>query len=96
MKKGRKIGFVLNANNEESLLERAGKKEFEATYSNFLQLVAQVLDKAIQGDDCWLNIGMTKDRSGLLIVRHWEDDVVYLVAGSLASLSVECGAEIEF
>jgi len=94
MKKGRKIGFVLNANNEEALLQRVGKKEFEATYVDLLQFIAQCLDVAINGDECWINIGMTRDKSGLLLTRHWDDDTLFLVAGSMASLSTECGAEV--
>jgi len=94
MKKGRKIGFVLNPNNEEALLQRLGKKEFEATYVDLLQFIAQCLDVAIKGDNCWVNIGMTRDRSGLLLTRHWDEDVLFLAGGSLASLSTECGAEV--
>ncbi len=94
MKKGRKLAFVLQANNEEALLARQGKKEFEATYVDLLQFLAQVLDAAIEGEDVWVNIGMTRDRSGLLLVRHWDDDTLYLAAGSLSGLSLECQPEL--
>lgn len=94
MKKGRKLAFVLNANNEESLLARQGKKEFEATYIDLLQFLAQCLDAAVGGENVWVNIGMTRDRSGLLLTRHWDDDVLFLAAGSMASLSQECQPEL--
>lgn len=84
-----KVAMQLNANNEASLLERVQEKSFKDTYIDFLQLVAQAFDKAIEGENVYLNVGMTRDRSGLLVVINWDGDKSYLVAGSLASLSQE-------
>jgi len=89
MKKGRKVQFLLTSNNVEAFEERAkGKQPLEAYYG-LLLLCAQVCDHAIDGEDIYCTLGMTRDKSGLLLTISWDRDKSYLAAGSLASLSDE-------
>jgi len=89
MRKGRKVQYVLNANNVEALEERSKGKQPLETYLGLLLLAANVCDHAIAGEDIYMTIGMTRDRSGLLLVITWGEDKSYLAAGSLAGLSDE-------
>ena len=92
MKKGKKLGFVLNPNNLEHLQSRLKTSKAMDNYCDFLALVAQALDLAISGEDIFLTIGITRDKSGLLMTITWDGDKTFLVAGSLASLSDEARA----
>jgi len=90
MKRGKKIQFTLNPNNEETLLTRSKANKLSDNYGSFLQLVAQSMDLMCKGENVYLTLGMTRDRSGLLLVVNWDDDKTFIVAGSLAGLSDEC------
>jgi len=92
MKKGRKLHFVLNPNNVETLEERGKSKQPLEAYYGLLLLAANVCDHAISGEDIYMTLGMTRDRSGLLLVITWEDDKTFLAAGSLAGLSDEASS----
>jgi len=95
MKRGKKVQFVLNANNEESLMQRIKANKVNDNYGSFLQLVAQSMDLMCKGENVYLTLGMTRDRSGLLLVVNWDNDKTFIVAGSLASLSDECTSFLE-
>ena len=92
MKKGRKVQYILNANNVEALAERSTGKQPLQAYLGLLELAANVCDHAISGEDIYMTIGMTRDRSGLLLVITWDGDKSFLAAGSLAGLSDEASS----
>jgi len=95
MKRGKKVGFTLNPNNEAALLERIKAKTVSDNYGTFLQAIAQSMDLMCKGENVYLTLGMTRDRSGLLLVVNWDDDKTFLVAGSLAGLSDECSTLLD-
>ncbi len=89
MKKGKKVQYVLNANNVEALDGRVKAKKVDEAYYGLLRLCAEVCDHAIAGEDIYLTIGMTRDRSGLLLVVTWDGDKTFMAGGSLAGLADE-------
>jgi len=95
MKKGKKVQYVLNANNVEALAARSEGKQPLSAYSGLLELAANVCDHAVSGEDIYMTIGMTRDRSGLLLVITWDGDKSFLAAGSLAGLSDEARLWVE-
>lgn len=95
MKKGRKVQYILNPNNVEALNERFSSKDKGEAYYGLLRLCAEICDHAVQGEDIYFTLGMTRDRSGLLAVITWDGDKSFLAAGSLAGLADECKSWVE-
>ena len=92
MKKGKKVQYTLQANNVDSFDERLKTPTKLVAYEGLLRLCAEVCDHACKGEDIYLTLGMTRDKTGLLVVITWDGDKSFLAGGSLVGLSDECGA----
>jgi hypothetical protein len=63
------------------------QKKVPAEYSDFCLWLSEFTDAIAAGDNLWLTIGATRNRSALLFTLHDGDDVRYVAAGSFREIA---------
>jgi hypothetical protein len=72
------------------------KKEFKgytpaSPYAGLVELLADVVDTAISGPECYVTFGLSRDRSSILLTVHYEHSKLYAGGTTLAELSAAAG-----
>jgi hypothetical protein len=65
------------------LAEKDGYKPFLA----ILQVIAETLDDAINGDNSYVTIGITKDRKALMMTVNFASSKMYLAGDTLYEIA---------
>jgi hypothetical protein len=77
----------LNANNELDFQTDVGSKAGLETYAPILQLIAQVTDACANGENVWLSVGATKNRTSLCLTLHLPEGPTAVFAATLRDLA---------
>jgi len=80
----------LDASNRSYVDNRASNFGKDQTFTPLLQLLADVLDSAASGSDCYAVIGTNRDKSALLLSIKQDGKTGYLSAATIWELSEAC------
>lgn len=84
-----KSNVSLDADNLQSAKELLIKQKNPSQYQGLLCVIADVLDTAISGSNCYLIIGLTRDRNALLLTVHQDGAKAFAGGLRLTELSRE-------
>jgi len=80
----------LVANQLETLDQELASKTKAEPYHPMIRLIADVLDNAIKGDNCYLTIGTTRDQSAIILSLTVEGQKIYVSSATLYELAGRC------
>jgi hypothetical protein len=80
---------VIEPINEVEFVDQASKKRLAEVYTDLLQLLAQVCDEAASGDNVWLSMGATKEKSALVVTVHTPEGNMSVYGATLGGLCLE-------
>jgi len=79
----------IEASNKAEIEARTKAGEISPSLASLLLVIADVFDLAASGQDIYMTLGMTRDKSGYLMTIFWNGERVYASGGSLMSLAEE-------
>lgn len=64
-------------------LKLAPTPEGKGAIMTFMEDICMLLDQGIQEGDTWLTLGVTKNRTSVLLTLHQGEDIQYIVGATL-------------
>lgn len=90
MKKSQPKTYPL-PDNESEFDHVWGKAKDYQQFQALLRLIAQALDLAIQGDNVWISIGTTRDRSSIVLSVHQSNEVMAVYSDTFLGIVAKAG-----
>jgi hypothetical protein len=81
------LSVVLDPSNEAAYHTALGAKGGFELYGNLVLLVAQALDEAVRGDNCWISLGATASKDALCFTLHTGEGKQTVFAPNLQGLN---------
>jgi len=84
------VRAVMKPDQLETVRKQIIKDTGFQAYQGVALLLADIVDTAVKGTECYATFGISKDRSAILLTIHLGDQKLYAQGATLAEVSSAC------